>query len=377
MRGEWKFFIDGVGHTGDRTISKGFHNHFFVPYPEASTESNALTSEEKSEIRDMLATHTQPNKIRYALNKKFNSHHNINQIYNESYKVRKEKLGGMSSTDWTLRAATRHGYFVQSTEDDNKNLANLFLCHPESAQMLGAWYYVILIDSTYNTNKYRKPVIQLIGVTPVQKNFTIGFALVENEKAETYIWLLNQLRSLLGERKPTAFVTDKERGLAVALRSVFPETPHLLCVWHMKRNIAAKIKFVTRNEESAEAFVHGRWNKVLYAFSDEDFKEEWDSMVDSDWARIGGLMEYLTGEWLPCKTQWAHCDTNKVFHIGNTSTNRVESQHSSLKTWYNSSNQAVDSLFEGYHASIEGQVIEVQKALDDSSAKVLTSSFPM
>ena len=90
VRGEWKFFIDGVGQTGDRTISKGFHNHFFVPYPEASTESNALTSEEKSEIRDMLATHTQPNKIRYALNKKLNSHHNINQIYNESYKFKKE-----------------------------------------------------------------------------------------------------------------------------------------------------------------------------------------------------------------------------------------------------------------------------------------------
>ena len=83
-------------------------------------------------------------------------------------------------------------------------------------------------------------------------------------------------------------------------------------------------------------------------------------------------MEYLTSEWLPCKTQWAHCDTNQVFHIGNTSTNRVESQHSSLKSWYNSSNQAVDTLFEGYHASIDGQVIEIQKALDDSCAKVFT-----
>ena len=274
VRGGWKFFIDGVGYTNNCTVSKGYHNHFFVPYPEASTESNALTSEEKSEIRDMLVTHTQPNKIRYALNKQFNSHHNINQIYNESYKVRKEKLGGMSSTDWTLRAATRHGYFVQSTEDDNKNLANLFLCHTESAQMLEAWYYVILIDSTYNTNKYWLSVIQLIGVTPVQKNFTIGFALVENEKAETYIWLLNQLRSLLGERQPTTFVTDKERGLAVALRTVFPEMPHLLCVWHIKRNITAKIKFITMSEESYEAFVHGRWNRVLNALSHEEFYEE-------------------------------------------------------------------------------------------------------
>ena len=86
--------------------------------------------------------------------------------------------------------------------------------------MLGAWYYVILIDSTFNTNKYRKPVIQLIGVTPVQKNFTIGFVLVENEKAETYIWLLNQLRSLLGERKPTAWMTMLLEPLQVSWTNI-------------------------------------------------------------------------------------------------------------------------------------------------------------
>ena len=79
-----------------------------------------------------------------------------------------------------------------------------------------------------------------------------------------------------------AFVTDKERGSAVELRTVFPETPHLLCVWHMKMNIAAKIKFVTRSEESAEAFVHGRWNRVLNALSHEEFYEEWERMADSD-----------------------------------------------------------------------------------------------
>ncbi|CAN1240006.1 hypothetical protein LINGRAPRIM_LOCUS2568 [Linum grandiflorum] len=35
-------------------------------------------------------------------------------------------------------------------------------------------------------------------------------------------------------------------------------------------------------------------------------------------------MTYVTSEWLPCSMKWAHCYTNKVFHIGNTSTNRVE-----------------------------------------------------
>ena len=109
----------------------------------------------------------------------------------------------------------------------------------------------------------------------------------------------------MDRREPTAFVTDKEQGLAAALRTVFPKTPHLLCIWHMKRNIEAKIKYITSNAEMAmaEAFVHGRWNKVLYAQIDAEFFKEWEDMLMRDWANVGGLMEYLGSEWLPYKTQ--------------------------------------------------------------------------
>ena len=30
---DWKFFIDGVGHTNNRTVSKGYHNHFLCHIP--------------------------------------------------------------------------------------------------------------------------------------------------------------------------------------------------------------------------------------------------------------------------------------------------------------------------------------------------------
>ena len=130
----------------------------------------------------MVSAHTQPHKIRYSLNKKFNTRHNMNQIYNESYKIRKEKLDGLDPMEWTLRQATELGYFVQYLKDDDDNLVHMFLSHPECVQMLSSWYFVIMIDSTFNTNAYRKPVIQLVGVTPVRKNFSIGFAFVENGK---------------------------------------------------------------------------------------------------------------------------------------------------------------------------------------------------
>ncbi|CAN1239042.1 hypothetical protein LINGRAPRIM_LOCUS2253 [Linum grandiflorum] len=75
--------------------------------------------------------------------------------------------------------------------------------------MLHAWYFVVLIDSTNKTNIYRKPVVQLIGVTLVRK----------------------QLKTILGERVPTAFVADKEQGLGAALLDVFPTSAHMLLMW--------------------------------------------------------------------------------------------------------------------------------------------------
>ena len=136
----------------------------------------------------------------------------------------------MDPMEWNFREATKLGYFVQYLKDDDDNLVHLFLSHPECVQMVSSWYFVIMIDSTFNTNAYRKPVIQLVGVTPVRKNFSIGFAFVDNEKTESYVWVLECLELMLGRREPTAFVTDKERGLAAAFRTVFTKTPHLLCI---------------------------------------------------------------------------------------------------------------------------------------------------
>ncbi|CAL1367409.1 unnamed protein product [Linum trigynum] len=79
---------------------------------------------------------------------------------------------------WTLIEAQRLGYFIECEFDDQRRVTRLFLCHPESIRMLLAWYFVVLIDSTYKTNKYKQPLVQLIGVSLVKKNFNIGFALI-------------------------------------------------------------------------------------------------------------------------------------------------------------------------------------------------------
>ncbi|CAI0463636.1 unnamed protein product [Linum tenue] len=326
----------------------------------------------KNEIKELEATHTQARDIRSFINRKYDAHHNMDQVYNETAKIRRERLGGLSPMRWTLIEADRLGYFIGVDFDDDHCVTRLFLCHPESIKMLSAWYFVILIDSTYKTNKYKQPLVQLIGVSPVKKNFNIGFALVSDETKETYAWVLSQLKNVLGGRRPDAFVTDKEGGLGVSVREIFPSSAHLLCVWHMKKNIEAKMISLGSSRESAEAFVAGHWQTLMNANTQRGFQQRWVDLQNSEWGRNLRFMNYLKGEWIPCAQRWAHCYTNRVFHIGNTSTNRVESAHSSLKKWLASSTHKIDTLFLRYHTSIEGKVTELRKDLEDSRLKVFS-----
>ncbi|CAN0905525.1 hypothetical protein LINGRAHAP2_LOCUS23726 [Linum grandiflorum] len=101
----------------------------------------------------------------------------------------------------------------------------------------------------------------------------------------------------------------------------------------MKRNIEAKFMQLTRNKEEAENFIKAPWNKVLNTNSSKGFQAAWKEMKCTKWCQNSVFMTYLRREWLPCRTKWAHCHTNRVRHFGNTSTNRVESSHSSLNWW--------------------------------------------
>ncbi|CAN0843566.1 PKS-NRPS hybrid synthetase cheA [Linum grandiflorum] len=369
---EWKWLILPVKDTdipGEERY-RGFHNH----KPELYKHCHPLTKDMKNDIREMEANQMRPSDMKSLVNNRYDVEQNITQIYNETAKIRVGRLSGNSPTKWFLAQAKELKYFTKFTVDKDYHLSNVFICHPESVRMLHAWYFVVLIDSTYKTNIYRKPVVQLIGVTPVRKNFNIGLAIVTDETTETYTWILQQLKTVLGERVPTAFVTDKEQGLGAALLDVFPTSAHLLCVWHMKRNISGyAAKLMDDRKDLGDAFVNDVWGNVLYAYTEGWFWTKWAELAKGGHAEA--LVDYLQKEWIPCRHRWAHYHTNKVFHLGNTSTNRVESSHSSLKSWLHGSTHKTDTFFLSYHGLMESQGVEIRKLLEDSRLKVFTLSY--
>ncbi|KJY00800.1 hypothetical protein TI39_contig312g00001 [Zymoseptoria brevis] len=117
----------------------------------------------------------------------------------------------------------------------------------------------IILDNTYKTNRYNRPLMDIVSGTGANLTIPLGFALVGGEDEATYTWIAEKFKELLltyykPGSIPTAprihdplplpglFITDRDRGLMNALDAVFPEIPSMICRWHVFKNVQAQAR---------------------------------------------------------------------------------------------------------------------------------------
>jgi len=69
---------------------------------------------------------------------------------------------------------------------------------------------VLVLDSTYKTNKYRLPLLDFVDTTSTQVTFSIGFAYMISQKEDNVTWALERCRELLNSKAiyPRVVVTN-------------------------------------------------------------------------------------------------------------------------------------------------------------------------
>ena len=77
----------------------------------------------------------------------------MNQIYNVRQSIRREEMEGWTLFQHCLYMATEHNYVVWTDLDSERQLSRLLITNPTSIQMIRTWPYVVLVDTTYKTNK--------------------------------------------------------------------------------------------------------------------------------------------------------------------------------------------------------------------------------
>ncbi|XP_056688195.1 protein FAR1-RELATED SEQUENCE 5-like [Spinacia oleracea] len=350
---------------------RGTHNHTLIVYPEGHRGVSGLSQGAKEVVREMNDAQAKPKNIMVAIKNKFpDEHPNMRNIYNFKEKMRREGSEGRNVAEQMLHLAREHDYinWVSCSDRTSKVINRAFLAHPAMVEVLRTYPLVIGLDSTYKTNRYGFPFLEIVGVTPTNQNFLIAYAFMKDETAASYRWVLQKLKLLLGEDViPSAIFTDKEGGLMRPVAEVFPNSRHLLCTWHINNDVEARVSFLcNKNKDVGRAFKNGVWKRIMEASTVEEYDRAVASMEDC-YVRWQSVIDYVHNTWLTDHRQkFVLAWTNEVLHFGNITTCRVESQHSVVKSWLGSSQGSLDTVFRKVHASIINQVTEIKNGLESS-----------
>jgi hypothetical protein len=85
-------------------------------------------------------------------------------------------LGNLSADDWIFAVK----------KDAENRVQNLFFAHQKQIELLLTNPDVILMDCTYRTNKYKLPLLHILGCTNLQAFFSTGFYFLSSETQADY-----------------------------------------------------------------------------------------------------------------------------------------------------------------------------------------------
>ena len=112
----------------------------------------------------------------------------------------------------------------------------------------------------------------MVGVNHHQQTIVFGFGLLVDETIKTYTWVLQNMLVAMNNKTPISVVTDGDKAMSRAIKTVFPKSRHRLCVWHLERNAFANL-----HDKVYESFIRCM---VRYVTPDE-FEDMWKKMVDN------------------------------------------------------------------------------------------------
>lgn len=194
-------------------------------------------------------------------------------IYNERAAQRQKQLGLFTPVQALMvELHKRADWYTYCVEDDEDCIKQLFFVKVSSQKILKYNHEVLLINATYKTTKYKMPLIIISGVMPLNTSYYVAFVFVSKETFKVYKWLLECVKDLyeyLDIPDLDVILTDAQNSLIWAITIVYLLVSHLLCLWHINKNVVVHCKKWFDNE-TWEEFL-GIWYEVLYAPTKEVF----------------------------------------------------------------------------------------------------------
>jgi len=107
-------------------------------------------------------------------------------IHSERKAIREKHLNGRSPIETLLDDLSTPEWVFTVKKDADNHVHNLFFAHQKQIELLLANPDVLLMDCTYQTNKYKLPLLHILSCTNLQTFFSAGFCFLHNKTQEDY-----------------------------------------------------------------------------------------------------------------------------------------------------------------------------------------------
>ncbi|KAK6850577.1 transposase-like protein [Apiospora arundinis] len=300
-----------------------------------------------------------PKEIRTYIRQNTTSIATQQDVYNRIADARREMCEGQSTINALANQLDREGFWSRVQLDPDNRVKAILFAHPESLAYLQAYPDTIILDCTYKTNKYKMPLLDIIGVDASQRSFCIAFAFLSGESQEDFVWALERLKSLFEishSRFPSVILTDRCLACMNAVATCFPSATSLLCLWHANKAVLRycqpaftrqQLQDQQQNIEAWKLFYHD-WHQIIKSSTEEIFNNRLFEFRQKYTATHIEEVAYVKTTWLDLyKEKLVKAWVDQHPHFGNVVTFRVEGIHALLKSYLKKSTL---DLFEAWKA---------------------------
>ena len=102
-----------------------------------------------------------------------------------------------------------------------------------------------------------------------------GCAFLSDETTTSFEWLFKTFLESMGGKQPKTIITNQDQAIGNAIKNVFPNTRHRLCLWHISKNAPSHLGGLNSNRE-----FHNLFNKCMQECEFKvEFEEAWAKMI--------------------------------------------------------------------------------------------------
>ncbi|XP_060182204.1 uncharacterized protein LOC132611857 [Lycium barbarum] len=129
--------------------------------------------------------------------------------------------GTVANIKWTADNKFKYAFFAYGT-----SIEGWKHCRP-----------VMMVDATFLKSKYRGVLMIAVAKDGNNSIFPLAFGIADSENNESYRWFFRHVKKVFGTRKDLSILSDRHSSIATAIKELYPDTQHGICIYHMEKNL--------------------------------------------------------------------------------------------------------------------------------------------